>query len=294
MKEQRDTSSAEPVLENVRRKKRTKKQPLCHRIIFDDRMVAVVRLLGHEGMLHSEAPDKFQPLIEKFGRERLREVTDEIVEIVGDGDAAVAQLTEQARKLAIQLIGRPKDSNAAETAGTVSSTPPIISTETKATAKTADSAPTRTTVEPVPNAAVRSSSVAPKNAAAETITTASTPAIEKTADSTPEWTNDETSCIAAFLHGDCDFVGECLHLAKMCCERAAQEKSVTSGRQAEARVRTELLAVQLERLVREHDPLAEGNITPFSELMDIALGHVDWQQLAESFLTRDSDESSSS
>ena len=70
-------------------------------------MVALVRLLGHDGMPLKELKDKAKPLIEKFGRERLQEAADELVEYVGDGDNAIVRLTEQARKFAIQLIGRP-------------------------------------------------------------------------------------------------------------------------------------------------------------------------------------------
>ncbi len=75
-------------------------------VVVDPQMVALVRLLGHEGMPLKEMRDKAKPLVEKFGRERLQEAADEIVETTGDGDDAIVRLTEQAQKLAIQLIGR--------------------------------------------------------------------------------------------------------------------------------------------------------------------------------------------
>src|SRR5436309_4039087 len=103
MNERRDPSSAEPVASSVGKRKHARKKPLCDRFIYDDAMVALVRLLGHEGVPRSEMRHKAKPLVEKFGRERLQEAADEIVETVGDGDDAIVGLTEQARKLAIQL-----------------------------------------------------------------------------------------------------------------------------------------------------------------------------------------------
>ena len=53
-------------------------------------MVAVVRLLGHEGMSFKELAQKSQSQIENFSKERLQEAADENVDVVGNGDAAIA------------------------------------------------------------------------------------------------------------------------------------------------------------------------------------------------------------
>ena len=99
-----DAPSGDPTATNVGKRKRTKKKPLWRRINDEDPMVALVRLLGHEGLPVKDVPHKAESLIEKFGRERLQEAADELVEYVGDGDDAMVRLTEQARKFAIQLI----------------------------------------------------------------------------------------------------------------------------------------------------------------------------------------------
>ena len=110
-------------------------------------------------------------------------------------------------------------------------------------------------------------------------------------DDSQDWTNYETSCVAAFLSQDREFTDECLHLAKTCCERAAHCESVSAGVQIEFQVRTQLLAAQLQCLVCEHNPLAGEDVSPFAELLEAAITQVDWQQLAESFLQRLADSS---
>ena len=116
------------------------------------------------------------------------------------------------------------------------------------------------------------------------------PAHEQRKDDAQDWRTYETSCIAAFLNQDREFVDECLHLAKQCSERAAHCESVTSGVQTESEARTRLKADQLERLVCEYNPLAEEDVSPFTELLEAALGNVDWQELADSFLKRSAKE----
>ena len=100
-----------------------------------------------------------------------------------------------------------------------------------------------------------------------------------------DWTNYVTSCVASFLNDDPQFVDECLHLAKLCSERASQSESVVSGVQTESQARTLLLADQLQRLVGEYNPLAE-DASPFADLLDASLSNVDWHDLADSFLKR--------
>ena len=292
MKEQRNTSSVDPATENVGRKKRTKKPPLWSRIIYDDAMVALVRLLGHEGLPFGEMRLKAKPLVEKFGRERLQAVTDEIVDNVGDGDDAIVRLTEQARKLAIQLIGRPKVVNTVESSGSVCTAPPSsVLRQPEATSPIVEFPSARMPGEPVPSASTASSSADPMTSAERVVATSRSPAGEQTEDDAQDWTNYETSCVAAFLGQDREFTDECLHLAKTCCERAAHCESVSAGVQTESQVRTQLLAAQLQRLVCEHNPLAGEDVSPFAELLEAAITQVDWQQLAESFLQRSADSS---
>ena len=287
MNEQHDLSSADLATASVGKRKRTKKKPLWCRIIYDDQMVALVRLLGHAGMPLKEMRDKAKPLVEKFGRERLQEAADEIVETIGDGDDAIVRLTEQAQKLAIQLIGRPRTENSTATADSNSNgSQPPVRIESEAIPPTTETNSATTFCEPNLSPSIAASSASPTTSAAAPVESSPTLAREQTEDGSWEWTNYVTSCVAAFLNDDRQFADECLHLGKQCCERAAHCESVTSGVQTESQARTLLLADQLQRLVCEYNPLAEEDVSPFSELLDSALSNVDWHDLADSFLKR--------
>ena len=287
MNERRDLPSGDLAVASVSKRKRTKKKPLWCRIIYDDQMVALVRLLGHSGMPLKEMRDKAKPLVEKFGRERLQEAADEIVETVGDGDDAIVRLTEQAQKLAIQLIGRPRTENSTATADSNSNgSQPPVRIESAAIPPTTETNSATTLSEPNLPPSIVASSASPPASVAAPIESSPTLAREHTEDGSWEWTNYVTSCVAAFLNDDRQFADECLHLAKQCCERAAHCESVTSGVQTESQAQTLLLAEQLQRLVCEYNPLAEEEVSPFSELLESALSNVDWHDLADSFLNR--------
>ena len=287
MNEQHDLSSADLAVASVGKRKRTKKKPLWCRIIYDDQMVALVRLLGHTGMPLKEMRDKAKPLVEKFGRERLQAAADEIVETVGDGDAAIVRLTEQAQKLAIQLIGRPRTESSTATADSISAgSQSPVHIELKDIPPTTGTNSATTPCEPILPPSIATSSASPTASAAAPIESSPTLAREQTEDGSREWTNYVTSCVAAFLNDDRQFADECLHLAKQCCERTAHCESVTFGVQTETQGRTRLLADQLQRLVSEYNPLKEEDVSPFTDLLDAALSNVDWHDLADSFLNR--------
>ena len=286
MNERRDLPSADPAVASVSKRKRTKKKPLWCRIIYDDQMVALVRLLGHSGMPLKEMRDKAKPLIEKFGRERLQEAADEIVETIGDGDDAIVRLTEQAQKLAIQLIGRPRtESLTVTTDSNSTASVPQVRIEPEGIPATTETIPATTHCEPKSSPSIAASSEHSTTSVGTPIESSPTQPREQAENGTWEWTNYVTSCVAAFLNGDRQFADECLHLGKQCWERAAHCESVTSGVQTESQARTLLLADQLERLVCEYNPLAD-DVSPFSVLLDSALSTVDWHDLADSFLKR--------
>ena len=256
-----DPSSRKPSA----KRKRTKRPPLWWRITFEEHMVALVRLLGHEGLSVKDVPEKAKPLLEKFGRERMQEAADEITEYVGGGDAAIVRLTELARKLAVHLIGAPR---------------PLV------TAPTGDTAPSR------PESAPRSDhSEAGASAPTEgydrpepTASEASDPAAAVPAEALRrDWVNFETQCIYQLLTRDRDFIDECRHLASVCPGQASSCEADESAVREASRHEASMLGEELERFVRNFNPLADDT-TAFGELLDAALGNVDWYALAEFLL----------
>lgn len=284
MDERPDSSSADLAAESVGKRKRAKKKPLWYRIIYEDQMVALVRLLGHEGLPYSELREKVKPLAEKFGRERLQKAADEIVEFVGDGDDATARLTEEAHKFAIQLLGRRPQSltvPASNIAAGTSSPVPSVSE----TIRPVPEIQSTTSGDPNRSPPRAASPVPQTNSTSETNEPSPTPAPAPLENETRQWVTYETSCVASFLGQDHEFKDECLHLASLCCDEAARCESVASGVQTEPQARRLLLADQLQRLVSEYNPLAEDD-SPFADLLDAALSNVDWHDLADSFLKR--------
>ena len=291
MKDRSDLPSANLVAESVGKRKRTKKKPLWHRIIYEEQMVALVRLLGHEGLPLKELSLKSKPLIEKFGKESLQEAADEIVEVVGDGDGAIVRLSEQAHKFAIQLLGRPRLESSTATADDIlTDSASSVRVPLEALPKTTEINSSKMPCEPSRSPSTIASPEPPLASVTKSVEASPVQDSNGMPDSSRNWTNYETSCVAAFLYQDREFTDECLHLAQSCCERAALRESALSETPPESQTRTVLLAGQLQRLVSEYNPLAD-DASLFTNLLDAALNNVDWQEIADSFLNRSGERS---
>ena len=96
-------------------------EPLWWRILYQEHMVALVRMFGHRELPIEEARGKVKGLVERYGKETIIAASDEIVEQDGQGEVQIARLTERARSLAVQLIGRVPE--ATGTVPTVTATP---------------------------------------------------------------------------------------------------------------------------------------------------------------------------
>ena len=270
MKQRDAESPTELASQHSVKRKREKRPPLWWRITYEEHMVALVRLLGHEGLPLKDMPEKAKPLVEKFGRERLQEAADEITEYLGDGDDTVVRLTEQARKLAVHLIGPRRPADTVPTGD--SGIPPLASMSTPGQPE-AD-------VSAIPEDAHK-----PEGAEAESSETEDASHVEA---EHRNWVNHETQCVYRFLMQDCDFIDECRHLAAVCRERAASSGDVESDAEGASNSETSLLAKELEQLVRGFNPLADDS-TAFGELLEAALSSVDWYALSESVFERDGD-----
>jgi hypothetical protein len=100
------SSERSPEPQDEPRKPRSEAQPLYIRIYFRKHMTDVVRAFGYDELPKAEARSRVQPLIDTYGEADIRAACEEIVEANADGTAW--RLTEQARKLAIGILGRPK------------------------------------------------------------------------------------------------------------------------------------------------------------------------------------------
>jgi hypothetical protein len=91
------------------------KAPLWQRMYFQRHMTDVVRAFGYRSVPLEETRDLLKPLLDTYGRTLVQSATDEIIVIEGPHETPVARLTDEARKLAIQILGRPPEQRALQT-----------------------------------------------------------------------------------------------------------------------------------------------------------------------------------
>jgi hypothetical protein len=92
---------------------RKSKQPLYLRLYFRRHMVEIVRMFGHASIPIEQAREQLRPLVETYGKTAMEDAAEEILFIDDSQSPAIVRLTDEARQLAIPLIGRlPEHRNA--------------------------------------------------------------------------------------------------------------------------------------------------------------------------------------
>lgn len=95
--------------------------------------------------------------------------------------------------------------------------------------------------------------------------------------------NYETWCIHQWLTTDEELSRQCRELTIMAADAAAHSSLVFDGIWTTGEAARNLLADALRELVGELNPIAEQTI-PFADLIDMALGQIDWHDIADEFL----------
>lgn len=95
--------------------------------------------------------------------------------------------------------------------------------------------------------------------------------------------NYETWCFQRWLTTDEELARQCHELTTVAADAALHSSLVFDGIWTTAEAARNLLADALRELVGELNPMAE-QATPFADLMDAALGQIDWHEIAEEFL----------
>jgi hypothetical protein len=92
---------------------RKSKAPLWQKMYFQQHMIAIVRLMGYDELTLDDARERLRPLLEVHGKALIEEGAAELLTINVTHTSATARLSDEARALAIQILGRPKDQAAA-------------------------------------------------------------------------------------------------------------------------------------------------------------------------------------
>src|SRR5258708_18097098 len=84
------------------------REPLYLRLFYQSHLTDLVRLFGYSEIPDEEARKKLKPIVEKYGKKKMEAAVEEIVFIDDTKSPAVARLTDHARKLALQILGSPR------------------------------------------------------------------------------------------------------------------------------------------------------------------------------------------
>jgi hypothetical protein len=89
-----------------------KEQPLWYKLYYLPQYYELARILGYEGLPAPEAVRRAKPLLEKYGKSVMDQVSRDIVQIDGRTNPPTARLRDEARKLCRQLLGPPPETAA--------------------------------------------------------------------------------------------------------------------------------------------------------------------------------------
>lgn len=87
-------------------------QPLWYKLYYLPQYFELVRILGYDGLPAPEAVERAKPLLEKYGKATMDQVSRDIVRLDDRTDPPTARLSAEARKLCRQLLGPPPEGTA--------------------------------------------------------------------------------------------------------------------------------------------------------------------------------------
>jgi hypothetical protein len=86
-----------------------REQPLSVRLYFQPHLYELVRAIGYQGLPVPAAKEKVRALAEKYGKDKMRAGSRELVRIDPSTDPPTARLKDDVRKLCWQLLGPPPE-----------------------------------------------------------------------------------------------------------------------------------------------------------------------------------------
>lgn len=251
-------------------------RPLALRLYSCPHLVALVRLFGDRELSSKDAEPELKPLFEQFGKERILNACEELLDESNTGKTVVFRLKRDVRQLAVQILGPVPSSPgvtspvAAAAAGPQSSADPIA-------VPPPASPPTKevTAVSP------------PSSANAQTVADETTRDESETPETPEEGIESfETFLVHFWLTGSEELCEYCRGLIEQVREDVPLCEEVTGqgwslGAATVHHVARDLRAfVEQEALASRTDPMQAD----FTRQM---LDRVDWRELAQSLLAEE-------
>ncbi len=98
-------SPEKPTNPTHRRSSSGSKQPLVIRLYFDRCLTEVAQLIGYNDVPVDQARERLKPLIERFGKQKLQDAAEELLDVDSGKQPPVARLKAEVAKMAFQLLG---------------------------------------------------------------------------------------------------------------------------------------------------------------------------------------------
>ena len=249
-------------------------RPLALRLYSCPNLVALVRLFGDRELTSKEAEPDLKPLYEQFGKERILNACEELLDDRSTGKTVVFRLKRDVRQWAVQILGPVPSSSGVSRAVAAAASVPQSSADPIAVPPPA---PPRTKVE---TAASPPSSPNDPPLADETIRD-----VPETPETPPQGIeNFETFLIHFWLTGSEELCEYCMGLVEQIREDVPLCEEVTEqGWSVEAAV-THYVAKDLHAFV-EQEALASQTDQRHADFTRQMLNRIDWRELAESFLS---------
>ena len=87
--------------------------PLWHRLYFQRHLTELVRAVGYEQVPAPAMRERLEPLTARYGRHAMRAAMEELLDLDATAEPALYRLSDQTRRLAIQILGRPPEAASA-------------------------------------------------------------------------------------------------------------------------------------------------------------------------------------
>ena len=245
-------------------------RPLALRLYACPHLVEFVRLFGYAELPSDDAKRAMQPLVERFGRERMQAAADEVLDSRTSGNTTLFRLNDDVRRLAIQILG-PATAEASRSSP--SSTTPSSNPTKPAAPQAAVVSPPSTEPKAAPS---RSGS----------FPTDHTPTSDAGTDDNPQHgiENFETFLIHFWLTGSDELCEYCMGLIEHVREDVPHCSEVTEQGWSLEAAATHYVARALREFV-EQEALTDRDAQAQAELTRQTLDRVGWRELAQSLLT---------
>lgn len=248
-------------------------RPLALRLYACPHLVALVRLFGDRELSSKEAEPDLKPLYEQFGKERILNACEELLDDRSNSKTVVFRLKRDVRQLAVQILGPVPSSSGVS---------PAVAAAASAPQSSADPIAVPPPASPLTNTKEETAVSPPSPPNDRAVADETTRDVPETPQQGIE--NFETFLIQFWLTGSEELCEYCMGLVEQVCEDVPLCEEVTQRGWSLEAATVHYVAKDLRAFV-EQEALASRTDQMHADHTRQMLDRVDWRELAESFLS---------